>query len=340
MLRAMNEPKDPATSAPGPAAGPAATAADYRALREDAAAVDLRGWALLRVRGADARSFLQGMASQDLSRLRAGEAVRTLFLTEKGRPVALAWVAVSLDRAVPDVAAAAGASQGGHPAEAIHVLADEGARGALRAHFERFHVMEDVEFVGPDGMPRLVGVAGPNRDRIVRDAGAVLHGATGIAAEPLSFLLLPADVPPISLPALVQPAAFEAWRLAVGLPRTGVDFDAERIATELSLPEAISFTKGCYVGQEVVARTATRGHVRRHRVGFRFTWDGSPLPRGTELRAGGVSAGFVTSSAPEPGTGDGLGMGYLSPEAQEAVVEVLAAQGPKSTHLRLGAWPL
>jgi folate-binding protein YgfZ len=315
-------------------------AADYRALRDDAAAIDLSGWALLRLRGADVRPFLQGLASQDLSRLRPGEASSTLFLTEKGRPVALAWIAVSPDRADPDAAASAGAPPGGLPAEAVHVIADEGAREALRAHFDRFRVMEDVEIEGPDRMPRLVGVAGPDRDRVVRDAGSVIHGATGIAAEPLSFLLLPPDVPPISLPALVHPAAYEAWRLAVGLPRTGIDFDPERIATELSLPGMLSAAKGCYVGQEVVARTSTRGHVRRHRVGFRFPWEGSLLPRGTELRAGGVAAGFVTSAAPEPGTGDGLGMGYLSAEALEARMEIVAVQGPKTITLRVATWPL
>jgi folate-binding protein YgfZ len=340
MLRAMIDPMDPAT--PGPAAGTAAAraAADYRALREDAAAIDLSGWTLLRLRGADVRPFLQGLASQDLSRLRPGEAASTLFLTEKGRPVALAWVAVSPDRADPDAAASAGAAPGGHPSEVVHVIADEGARESLRAHFERFRVMEDVEIEGPGRMPRLVGIAGPNRNRIVAEAGSVIHGATGIAAEPLSFLLLPPDVPPISLPALVHPAATEAWRLAVGLPRTGIDFDAERIATELSLPGVLSHTKGCYVGQEVVARTSTRGHVRRQRVGFRFRWEGEPLQPGTELRANGATAGFVTSTAPEPGSADGLGMGYLSAGVLEAPVEVVAVQGPKTTHLRVTAWPL
>lgn len=321
---------------------PLPSVAAYLALREAAAALDLNGWTVLRVLGADARSFLQGMASQDLSRLRPGGSAQTLFLTEKGRPVALAWVAVSVDRDVPDAAAAAGGPPGGSPGEAIHVIADRGARAVLRAHLERFRVMEDVEIEGPDGMPLLVGVAGPRRDALVESARAVLHGVTAIAGEPLSFLLLPSHVPAISLPEFAPHDAYEAWRLAVGLPRTGIDFDENRIATELSLPGAISLTKGCYVGQEVVARTATRGHLRRLRVGFRFPWCDGPLPRGTELRAGGMAAGFVTSTAPEPGTVDGLGMGYLSSEvlALESPVEVLAVAGTRTIHLRVAPWPL
>jgi len=316
--------------------------AAYLALREAAATLDLSGWTVLRLRGPDARSFLQGMASQDLSRLRPGEAARTLFLTEKGRAVASAWVAVSVDRAVPDAAAAAGGPSGGLPGEAVHVIADRGARSALREHLERFRVMEDVDFEGPDDMPILVGVAGPHRARLLEGARAVIHGATAIAGEPLSFLLLPSQAPAISLPSFAPSDAYEAWRLAVGLPRTEADLEDGRIATELSLPEAISLTKGCYVGQEVVARTATRGHLRRLRVGFRFPWEGAPLPRGTELRAGGMAAGFVTSSAPEPGSADGLGMGYLSAEvlAMEAAVEVLAVLGPHTIHLRVAPWPL
>ncbi len=120
----------------------------------------------------------------------------------------------------------------------------------------------------------------------------------------------------------------------------GHDLDLERIATELGLPEAISLTKGCYVGQEVVARTTQRGHVRRQRIGFRFAWEGAPIPKGTELRSAGASAGHVTSTAEEPGTGDGLGMGYLTPAAIADNLPVLAIQGEKSTHLRLHPWPL
>ncbi len=99
-------------------------------------------------------------------------------------------------------------------------------------------------------------------------------------------------------------------------------------------------TKGCYVGQEVVARTAHRGKLRRQRVGFRFPWSGEPLPRGAELRSGGLEAGKVTSSAWEPGTDQGIGMGYLTPDALSVGLDVLAVQGEKNTLLRLHSWPL
>ncbi|HYQ88133.1 MAG TPA: glycine cleavage T C-terminal barrel domain-containing protein [Candidatus Binatia bacterium] len=299
-------------------------AEEYRALRDAAAVVDLSRWMVLELRGPETRGFLQGTATQDFEKTPpAGSAARTLFLTEKGRPVAHAWVTFG----TPD-------------SRTAWILADEGALEVLKPHLERLRIMEDVEFRGAGGAPWILGVAGPERDPLAQAIASRAPGTTAIHAEPLSFVLIPPDASPSTLPAAVDPRAFEAWRIAAGLPLQGIDFDQDRIATELSLPEAISMTKGCYVGQEVVARTAHRGKLRRQRVGFRFPWSGEPLPRGAELRSGGLEAGKVTSSAWEPGTDQGIGMGYLTPDALSVGLDVLAVQGEKNTLLRLHSWPL
>ena len=295
---------------------------DYRALREDAAALDLGDWRVLRLSGADTREFLQGTASQDLEGAGPERAAETLFLTEKGRPVAHAWVAV----------AASGAD--------AWVLADAASAEALRPHLERFRIMEDVEFDGPGTAPRIVGVAGPNRSGLLASLAGRAAGATALTGAPLSFLLLPAGTP---LPAVAAPEAADAWRIAAGIPVAGADFDLDRIATELDLPAAISFTKGCYVGQEVVARTSNRGQVRRRRAGFRFSWPGSAPARGTPILAGGSPAGFLTSAALEPGTGDGLGMGYLSTERLDGDGKAdlsLSDPSGEARSIRIAAWPL
>jgi folate-binding protein YgfZ len=297
-------------------------AEEYRALRDAAAVVDLSRWTVLELHGPETRGFLQGVATQDLEKApAAGTAARTLFLTEKGRPVAHGWVTF-------------GAS------DTAWILGDEGTLQALKPHLERLRVMEDVEFRGPEGTPTLLGVAGPERDPLAQAIASRAPGTTAVRAAPLSFVLVPSEASPSALPSAVDSRAFEAWRIAVGLPFQGIDFDQDRIATELLLPEAISMTKGCYVGQEVVARTAHRGKLRRRRVGFRFPWGGEPIPAGTELRSGGLEAGHVTSTACEPGTGQGLGMGYLTPDALDMGLDVLAIQGEKSTLLSLHSWPL
>jgi len=303
-------------------------AEEYRALRDAAAVVDLSRWTLLGLHGPETRAFLQGTATQDFEKAKAsGTAARTLFLTEKGRPVAHAWVTFGSH------------AEGAEPRDAW-ILAEEGAIQVLKPHLERFRVMEDVEFRGPEGTPRLLGVAGPERDPLAQAIASRVPGATAIHADPLSFVLIPFGASPSALSPAVDPRAFEAWRIAAGLPFQGIDFDQDRIATELLVPDAISMAKGCYVGQEVVARTAHRGKLRRQRIGFRFPWGGEPLPKDTELRSGGLEAGHVTSSAWEPGTDQGLGMGYLTPDALATGLDVLAIQGEKSTLLSLHSWPL
>ena len=276
---------------------------------------------MLRLKGSDTRAFLQGTATQDIEQATPGRGTKTLFLTEKGRPVALAWVVIAPDH------------------ESAILITDEGAGPGLRPHLERFRIMENVEFEGPEAMPRLFGVAGPERDPLAEAIAASISGAMSVPADPLSFLLLPPATEPEALPSVVDRAVFQAWRLKVGIPLHGVDMDLERIATELALPDAIA-DKGCYVGQEVVARTTHRGQVRRQRVGFRFDWGGKAFPKGTELHAAGRASGFITSVGREPGAADGLGMGYVTPEAIEQNLDVLAVQGEKTTHLRLRSWPL
>jgi folate-binding protein YgfZ len=311
-------------------------AEEYRALREAAAVVDLTGWTVLQLAGSETREFLQGTATQDFG-TPAGPAKRTLFLTEKGRPVSHAWVAFG-----PAVAATPPAAPASPAAEPITawILSDAGARSVLRPHLERYRIMEDVDFRGPEEMPRLYGVVGPERDPLAEAIASKSEGAIAIRGEPLSFVLIPDRGPSSAPPPSVDPRAFEAWRVHTGFPFQGIDFDLDRIATELVLPEAISMSKGCYVGQEVVARTAHRGKLRRQRVGFRFPWGGGPLPKGTQLRSGGLEVGHVTSTALEPGSNEGLGMGYITPDALTANLDVLAVQGEKTTLLSLHSWPL
>lgn len=301
---------------------------DYRTLREGGSPLLLGGWRTLRLTGADSREFLQGTATQDLAKSEADRAIETLFLNEKGRPVALAWVAIE--------------SSG---AEAW-IVADPGSSAALLPHFERFRIMEDVEFDTAGDSARVAGIGGPERSELLSSLAASLPGSRALHGEPLSFLLLPSIASGVAaLPEVAAPEAVEAWRIAIGLPLGGVDFDLDRIATELDLPSAISFTKGCYVGQEVVARTSNRGQVRRRRVGFRFAWAPlSPMPASrTPIQADGASAGFVTSCARIPGTAEAVGMGYVATERLESGGAVgLAIPGPTGdlVAIQIGVWPL
>ena len=295
-----------------------AAAAHYRALREDAMRLELPWLRTLCLEGPDTRSFLQGLATQDLARTDPGRGHATLFATEKGRPVALAWVGFEGD-------------------EVAWIVADEVEGGGLLAHFERFRIMEDVAFEPVPGP--VLAFGGPERDRLLLEAAATATGARPLASSPFSFLA--GSDPDVFQTPSASPAAAEAWRVAIGLPRAGIDFGVDRLVTELEEPGAISTTKGCYVGQEVVARTSTRGQVRRSRVGLRFDWAGEgPAPGSGLLTAAGQPAGFLTSAAREPGTARGLAMGYLSTDPAAREGSLLLVQGPATISVDARPWPL
>jgi len=286
----------------------------------------LEDWATLRVEGPDACEFLQGVGTQDITSLETGVARPSLFLSEKGRPVALGWVA-------PEEAETS-----------FLVLLEPGSAGALPPHLDRLRVMEDVSFAGRNDAPFLLGLSSKDAEADGRRRAERLPGARILRASAMSFVLLPADSDrgevERQLGPFASPGEWEAWRISVGIPRAGVDFGPDRIATELSLEEAISTTKGCYVGQEVVARTTHRGAVRRRRVGFTYPGAAGEFARGTELHAGGSIAGFITSSTLEPRTGRGLAMGYLATEALQNAVVVAAVRESGSTRLDVTPWPL
>jgi folate-binding protein YgfZ len=108
--------------------------------------------------------------------------------------------------------------------------------------------------------------------------------------------------------------ALNALRLEAGIPWLGSDFDEHHIPHEAALEKThISFTKGCYTGQEIVERVRSRGHVNRRLTGLAFA-DGTPPQAGTKLTADGAEAGSVTSAAFSPLLGKAIGLGYVRRE--------------------------
>jgi folate-binding protein YgfZ len=110
-----------------------------------------------------------------------------------------------------------------------------------------------------------------------------------------------------------QPAgmtAIETVRIERGVPWAGVDMDESTLLMETGCDEAISFTKGCYLGQEVVERIAARGHVNRRLVGVAFDAD-DPPPAATPLLAEGHEVGYVTSAVRSPAVGRAIALAMM-----------------------------
>jgi len=113
----------------------------------------------------------------------------------------------------------------------------------------------------------------------------------------------------------------EILRVEAGIPLFGRDMDETNIVTETNLDDAVSFTKGCYVGQEIIVRIKHRGHVAKKLTGLRFETDRGIEP-GAILKANDQEIGRVTSTAVSPRLGS-IGMGYVRYEYLEPGTRVL-----------------
>jgi folate-binding protein YgfZ len=124
--------------------------------------------------------------------------------------------------------------------------------------------------------------------------------------------------------------ALHAVRLELGTPWFGYDFGEKQIPHEAGLQDShISYTKGCYTGQEIVERVRSRGQVNRVRVSLQFTVSGA-VAAGTALLADGKEVGYVTRSGFSPVVKAWIGMGYVRREKSGAGTELGIAGGSAS----------
>ncbi|MGZ6125296.1 MAG: CAF17-like 4Fe-4S cluster assembly/insertion protein YgfZ [Myxococcales bacterium] len=246
---------------------------------------DLGPAAAIRVVGPEREKWMQGMQSNDLSAAPYGGAVAAAFLGGKGRLIALALLWRRRDE--------------------IIVTTEPGRLDALRAHLDKLLIMEDCEMQEAPELRRLRYWPADVPPRMVP---AHITGSE----QPLGFeLLLPeAEAQSLleSLRERPRPDLAEAFRIAAGVPKWGAELDEETTPIEAGLDPLISFTKGCYVGQEVVAMATYRGRVAWNLV--RLEAPGAAPAPGTKLGAGGK--GRVTSSTQVGGSA--VMLGYVHKE--------------------------
>lgn len=270
---------------------------EYRALLEGAGVVEGLH-ALVRVTGPDAATFLDSLLSQDLSNLAAGEVVRSLLLAPQGKLRALLWVERVQDE--------------------FRLVADAGAAAEVAGDLNRFKLRVEATIGAPESVLDLVGP----------DSPAVLEGL-GTAREDLVAMPAPlGDLPrwfvhgPLVDDVVAAGAtrvgflAAAAVRVEAGEPSMGVDVDEGTIPQEAGVvEETVSFTKGCYLGQELVARIDSRGRVNRHLRGVVMTENALP-PAGAEIVAGERAVGSVTSVTESLRVGAPIGLGLVRREIE------------------------
>jgi len=280
------------------------------ALRSGPAFVDRSDRGFVRVTGPDAQSFLQVIVSADLDALADGDAVASLLLHPQGKlDVAFRVVKVQADDLWLDT--------------------DPGMAPQLVASLERFKIRVDATIEDRSaswGMLTVLGVdAAPDRDDSCRVVPSAIRAGVDVVG-PADVLGALAERLSADGVTRVGPATWEAFRVERGIPVQPFDIDDATIPQEAELElDAVSFTKGCFVGQELVCRIDSRGHVNRFLRRLAVV-DGDAPAVGAEIVAGDKVVGAVTSVTPAGVPPRALG--YVRREIEPgATVELRSAAG-------------
>jgi len=136
--------------------------------------------------------------------------------------------------------------------------------------------------------------------------------------------------------------AFETARIEAGIPRFGVDMDETNIPLECGIEaRAVSYTKGCYIGQEVINRIHSIGHVNRELRGLRLADDLKTLPaRGDKLIKDGKEVGYITSAVASPAFKANIALGYVRREANTVGTELGLRSTGNESEARIVEVPL
>jgi tRNA-modifying protein YgfZ len=326
-----------ATETDSRAAVPGALASEHAVLSERCGLLDRSERGKLALTGAGAVEFLNGQVTNELADLAPGEGRYAAFLTHKGKMLG--------DLRILATGVAPGAGEDADAPVAPAELLLDTERVALQELFDmirRFKVGYDVELHKRTLERGLLSLIGPESDRVagmdVAGAGdaarATLppeeHANAPVEIDGIAALAIRTDVGidllcdsedterlreallPRGARAVSEQAA-ECVRIEHGRPRYGVDIDQSTIPQEAGLNErAVSFTKGCYVGQETVARLYYKGKPNRHLRGLRLS---APVESGEELRLGERTVGHVGSVALSPSLGP-IALALMRREAQ------------------------
>ncbi len=283
---------------------------EYRALRTSVGLRDVSYFGKVRIAGRDRQRFLQGMVTNDIKALQPGQGTYALFLDIKGH--------IQGDMkfyAFPD-----------------HVLMvlQHYIREKIITGLDRYIISEDVKmtdgtvdwamfqlfgaqaasFLGSKGLENLPEELYSFREAVVAGVEcSVIRLGAGYA------LLCPADSAVAVLDHLdVQPVgmrAFDVFRIESGMPLIGKDMDETNFPQEARLDAALNFNKGCYLGQETIARIDSQGHVNRHLMGIA---SGTGLSPGDRLYKGDREIGKITSSTLSLLLNQPLSLGYVRRE--------------------------
>ncbi len=279
----------------------------WQAMTQAWVIIPLLGWSVVRMGGQERTQFLHNLCTNEVKALGPGQGCEAFLTDPKGHLVAQVFVLVGQEQ--------------------LELVAVPGSESAIVEHLEYYHIVEDVHIEAVSSGRALFVLAGPglaekwaswklswqsNRpwSHLVPEAfprwqvalidwlavpGALALGPEEEAGRFWTFCLEQGAT-------AVGWACLDPARIAQGVPWFGQDITSEHLPQETArTKQAVSFTKGCYVGQETVARLESRGHVNRQLRLLRWNGLGEVPPVGTPLEYQGRQVGRVSSAAWHPG---------------------------------------
>jgi aminomethyltransferase len=303
--------------------GASEIACQLAAMESGCAVYDLSSRAKIRLAGEDRVRWLNGMVTNNVRDLALNHGAYCFLLNAQGR--------IQGDLYVYNLG------------DSLLVDTDAGQRENVLAHFDKFIVMDDVEVTDVSATLISIGLAGPKAQDALRAAGiqtpdlAPLEACTpkcecdcncvqctvvrsdDPSGNAYEIWLAPDQVKPTrdallkAGATIVSAETLEQRRIQQGIPRFGVDIRDRDLPQETGQDRALNFTKGCYLGQEIVERIRSRGNV--HRMFAKFAISGGEIVSGVKILSGEREVGEITSVASISSAGsDTLALGYVRRE--------------------------
>jgi tRNA-modifying protein YgfZ len=327
----------------------------YRALHGGAGLLDRSHRGRLRLRGNDRREYLQGLLTNDIVALQPGRGCYAALLNAQGRMLADMYLVETGEDILMDL--------------------EREATTSTAEHLDRFIFSEDVQVSNESDSLAQLGVYGPQSAAVVARALALADGTSALDGlgvmdncrllfDGIGVVAMRRDdagvegfdlvVETTAAGALrsalhaagaveVDASTAEVVRVEAGVPRFTVDMDIDTIPLEAGIEDrAISQTKGCYVGQEIIIRVLHRGQgrVARRLVGLALEASAIVPAKGDRIRSGEREVGTVTSAVASPALGRPLALGYVHRDFTAPATAVSIASGDVVQPAVVTAFPL
>ncbi|MBI2219010.1 MAG: aminomethyl transferase family protein [Candidatus Rokubacteria bacterium] len=276
---------------------------EYRAVRQSVGLIDRGDFGIVEVTGRDRATFLHAMLTNDVKSLSPGQGSAAALLDVHGKVQTFLWLWALEDR--------------------LLMLTPPGLAGPTIEALERYLFSEKAYLRAATGEGGLLVLAGPGAGEMLARLGGgqvperawdhapatladvqarVVRGSGESGETEVWILCAAAESARVRDAALaagatrVRPEVWDVLRIEAGTPVFGADVDPSVLLPEVPLLDRVSYTKGCYLGQEVVVRIRDRGHVNRMLSGL--VLDAEPVPaKGARVSVGGAEIGRVTSAA-------------------------------------------